>query len=61
MLLVKFHGSLFQIFKGIFEERLEGPLFTKRYIYFLVFDRQVSKNFNHIIFLFKEIIINTFF
>ena len=39
-----------------FSWRQEGPLFNRRYIYFLAFKRLVNNNFNYLIFLFKEII-----
>ena len=42
--------------------KAEGPLFNRRYVYFLAFKGLVNNNFNHLIFLFKKIVyINTFF
>ena len=38
-----------------FSKRQEGPSFNGRYVYFLVFKRLVNKNFNCLIFSFKEI------
>ena len=33
------------------------PLFNRRYVYFLAFKRLVNKNFNNLIFIFKEIML----
>ena len=56
MFLVTIQQNIILSFQLNFSRRQGGPLFNRGYVYFLAFKRLVNKNFNHLIFLFKEII-----
>ena len=61
MLLETFWRNFILNFQRSFWKRLEGALFNRSCLYFSVFRRLVNNKFNHLISLFKEIIINTSF
>ena len=56
MFLVTIQQNIILNFQLDFARRQGGPLFNRGYVYFLAFNKPVNKNFNHLIFLFKEII-----
>ena len=52
--------KVYSKFSMEFLKKVRKPLFKRRYVYLLAFQRLINKNFNDFFFLFKEII-QTFF